>query len=317
MDDKKIIIEHFDVDTPTDNENIFGMPFNYDQSELIVLPIPWNAMSSTAEGLDMQVDKNLMSIKLQTQEVDLVHPHVKDHWYRGIYMMDNLINTMIDQNNVVRALVIMGVPTEDILNKINNTADEVMHIIKSNVSKVIKDNKKPIILGGDHSVTYGAVSGVLDHHDKITILHIDAHMDCRDKYAGLTNSHASVIRNIMSDYGHRVNVISHGLRDYSKGEEDYHTKNCHIYFNHTFNHNKRFSKDLYLTFDVDALDIPYVPGTGTPVPGGLSWCDVEKLYDDIKKSNYRLVGMDIVETGDTRIDHIVTARLLWLFSGLL
>ncbi len=172
-----------------------------------------------------------------------------------------------------------------------------------NINKILLDKKKfPLILGGEHSLTPGAIRPFVKKFKKISLLHFDAHADLRDSYNGNKFSHASAIRRCL-DYKN-VDVISFGIRNLSADEMLFLKKNqkrIKIFWakdksSWNFNKFKKTikNKKIYLTFDVDGLDSSLMPATGTPEPGGLFWEETMKIIK-IAAQNSDIIGGDINE----------------------
>ena len=158
------------------------------------------------------------------------------------------------------------------------------------------------MLGGEHSLTPGAIRPFVKKFDKICLLHFDAHADLRNSYNNNKFSHASAIRRCL-DYPN-VSVVSFGIRNISSTEISFLKKNksrIKIFWakdksKWDLSQFKKIirNKKLYLTFDVDGLDSSVMPATGTPEPGGLFW---DETLDIIKIAfkNSNIVGADINE----------------------
>ena len=168
--------------------------------------------------------------------------------------------------------------------------------------KLITNNKFPMVLGGEHSITPGAIKPFIKKYNKITILHFDAHADLRESYNGEKFSHASAIRRCL-DY-ENIKVISFGIRNLSKPEMTYYKNNKHrikIFWCKDKNNwdlsklKKLFNnKNVYITFDVDSFDASLMPATGTPEPGGLFWDDVLPIIKKVCQVG-NIIGADINE----------------------
>ncbi len=168
--------------------------------------------------------------------------------------------------------------------------------------EIISNNKFPIVLGGEHSLTLGSIKPFIKKYDEITILHIDAHADLRESYNGEKFSHASAIRRCL-DFKN-VKVVSFGIRNLSKSEMSFYMSNkdrVKIFWgkdksNWNFDLvNKIFkNKNVYITFDVDGFDSSIMPATGTPEPGGLMWHDALLILKNISKIS-NVIGADINE----------------------
>ena len=172
-----------------------------------------------------------------------------------------------------------------------------------NINKLLLDKKKfPLVLGGEHSITIGAVRPFIKKFGKICLLHFDAHTDLRNSYNGNKFSHASAIRRCLDNPN--VSVISFGIRNISSNEISFLNKNrkrIKIYWakdklNWDLNKFKKIirNKKVYLTFDVDGLDSSLMPATGTPEPGGLFWNETIKIIKIAAQSS-KIVGGDINE----------------------
>jgi len=146
-----------------------------------------------------------------------------------------------------------------------------------NINTIILSKKKfPLVLGGEHSLTPGAIRPFVKKFGKICLLHFDAHADLRNSYNGNKFSHASAIRRCLDNPN--VSVISFGIRNISSGEMTFLNKNkkrINIFWaknksKWNLNKFKKIikNKKVYLTFDVDGLDSSLMPATGTPEPGG-------------------------------------------------
>ena len=185
--------------------------------------------------------------------------------------------------------------------------------IKKNIKSALKQietinnfllNKKkfPLVLGGEHSLTPGAIKPFVKKFKEIYLLHFDAHADLRNSYNGNKFSHASAIRRCL-DYPN-VKVISFGIRNISLNEIPFLKKNkkrIKIFWakdksKWNLNKFKKIirNKKVYITFDVDGLDSSLMPATGTPEPGGLFWDETINIIK-IASQSANIVGADINE----------------------
>ena len=173
----------------------------------------------------------------------------------------------------------------------------------SNINKEIISNKKfPLVFGGEHSITPGAIKPFTEKYDEIVLLHFDAHADLREEYNGEKFSHASAIKRCL-DFNN-VKVVSFGIRNLSKFEMEFYENNrkrIKIFWgkdkvNWKLDDLEKFfkNKNVYITFDVDGFDASIMPATGTPEPGGLLWDETLKIIK-IAAKNSKIVGADINE----------------------
>ena len=147
-------------------------------------------------------------------------------------------------------------------------------IITEYVSELLKDNKIPAMIGGEHLVTLGAVQAVAEKYNDLHIIHFDAHADLRDDYLGEKLSHATVLHRVWDIVGDNK-IFQFGIRSGEKGEFEF-AKN-HTYMN-KFDMKtldeviaKLKNKPVYITIDLDVLDSSVFPGTGTPEAGGITF----------------------------------------------
>jgi len=182
-----------------------------------------------------------------------------------------------------------------------NITDALKQI--ENINKFVLDEEKfPFTLGGEHSLTAGAIRPFIKKFGKICLLHFDAHADLRNSYNGNKFSHASAIRRCLDNSN--VSVISFGIRNISSSEIPFLKKNkkrIKIYWakdkvKWNLNEFRKIikNKKVYLTFDVDGLDLSIMPATGTPEPGGLFWNETLKIIKIAAQSSH-IVGADVNE----------------------
>lgn len=185
----------------------------------------------------------------------------------------------------------------------NKPIDIVLNELQKLAQSVSSKNKIPVILGGEHSITYGAVNGVfkgleLKNKNEIGILQIDAHADLREKYENEVHSHASVMYLLSEE---KYKIVQCGVRALSKEEAD-NRKKFQITSFSVEEINKsselslpeNFPKKVYISFDLDGLDPSIMPATGTPVPGGLGFNESLGLIQKLIKDR-EIVGFDVVE----------------------
>lgn len=174
--------------------------------------------------------------------------------------------------------------------------EKVLQIIENYTEKIIKDNKIPFMIGGEHLVTLGTVKAIAKHYPELHIIHFDAHADLRDEYMNVKLSHATVMRRCWEIVGDN-RIFQFGIRSGDK-EEFIWGKN-HVYTN-KFNlsgvetlERKLIDKPVYLTIDLDVLDPSEFPATGTPEAGGVSFKELLAAIYNLSKLN--IVGVDMVE----------------------
>ena len=185
---------------------------------------------------------------------------------------------------------------------IKKRMDDALNQISKINRLLLKKNLFPFVLGGEHSITPGCIRPFVTKFSDLLILHFDAHADLRESYEGNRFSHASAIKRCL-DFKN-VSVVSFGIRNISSSEVQFLKKNSKrvkIFWakdkkKWNFNLFKKIikNKKIYITFDVDSLDLSLMPATGTPEPGGLFWDDVTNLIK-IASKHSNIVGADINE----------------------
>ena len=174
--------------------------------------------------------------------------------------------------------------------------------LASMTGAVLKDGKFPLVFGGEHSITPGAIRPFLEKFPDLHILHFDAHADLRDGYEGEKFSHAAAIRRVLDHP--TVPIISVGIRNISAEEIPFLDANRHRITIHWGKDRRSFDYDaivaplkgkpVYLTFDLDGFDSSAMPSTGTPEPGGIFWEDAVGIISRAARVG-RIVGADINE----------------------
>jgi len=199
----------------------------------------------------------------------------------------------------------------DLLNKINSASQRLHVDLESLCLKFLNEGKKIGLVGGEHSVSFGAIKAASQKYDDFGILHIDAHMDLRKSYQGIKHSHASIMRNVIEEIDVQ-SLTSVGVRDYCKEEFEFaqgHPKinvfsdnrireslfKSHSYQEIVDEILSTLPKNVWISFDIDGLDPSLCPGTGTPVPGGLGFNEANHLLRSILRSNRKVLGFDLVE----------------------
>lgn len=171
--------------------------------------------------------------------------------------------------------------------------------VRKKISRIVAQDKIPVMLGGEHSITLGAVQAVAEKYPKLTVLQFDAHADLRDSYQGTPYNHACVARQIAGF----CDLVQVGIRSMSREEGDFlHTSKVKSYpADDVFDHANWAEKvagqikgDVYVTIDLDVFDPSVMPATGTPEPGGLFWRDVLSLLRLVSRKCI-VRGFDVVE----------------------
>ncbi|MGB8285131.1 MAG: agmatinase [Candidatus Aquirickettsiella gammari] len=210
---------------------------------------------------------------------------------------------------------------------IENEIPKALQQLEKIVKQVLDDQKFPFVLGGEHSITIGAIRPFLKKYDNLILLHFDAHADLRNGYHGEHYSHASAIRRCLDQAN--LKVVSVGIRNISAEEIPFVEENrerIRIYWGKD---KKKWDIDeivshlkdlpIYLTFDVDGFDSSVMPATGTPEPGGLFWQDVIEIITAASQVG-TIVGADINELAPIPYFHscdFLVAKLTYKILSLI
>lgn len=173
--------------------------------------------------------------------------------------------------------------------------------VKTAVVRELETGRHPMVIGGEHSLTAGAVKACLEAYPALTVLQLDAHADLRDSYEGTPFSHACTMRRV-AELG--ADFVQAGVRAVSKEEHDWldgqgraviSSRYIRVSEDWTDLVMKKLSDQVYLTIDVDVLDPSEMPATGTPEPGGISYHHLIDLVLALKESGKQVVGADLME----------------------
>jgi agmatinase len=202
------------------------------------------------------------------------------------------------------------------------------------VAAIIETGRFPVVLGGEHSVSSGAIKAALEHHlasggkkEEFTVIHFDAHSDLREEYLNTPFSHACIMRRVV-EMG--VPTLQIGIRSTTKDIQEFvKSKKLPMYFSRDRHDAKKWDlegpngmmshvgKKCYITFDVDCFDSSIMPATGTPEPGGLDWDTVMRVLRAINRKS-EVVGFDVTELapiGGMHAPDFLTAKLVYKMLG--
>ncbi len=266
----------------------------YKDAKIAVLPVPYDSTTSykagAREGPHAIIDAS-RNMEFYSEELDA------DVTKLGIYTLDEL-EPEID------------------------SAEGMMERIEREVTNILKDGKRPLLLGGEHSITVGAQMAFAKRAEEFSVLHIDAHSDSREEYMGSRYSHACVAARSRELCG---SVFSAGVRSISQEDAGKYSKE--ILFRKEMHGMsvkeiaglicKSTRKRIYLTLDVDVLDPGEMPSTGTPEPDGLRFHELTSILKAVLREK-EVIGMDFTElmpiAGITAPNYLV-AKLIFLTLG--
>ncbi|MHC4478101.1 MAG: agmatinase [Planctomycetota bacterium] len=219
----------------------------------------------------------------------------------------------------------VGIETMDEVEQNSNSPFENAKVCEAVVGDVLEAGKLPVLLGGDHSLTLGAVRAVVNRQPEIGVLVLDAHPDVFDEFEGTKYGHGSVTRRV-HELGVRVAVA--GVRCASRGESDFISgSGITVVTARQMLESKEAIEGalavlpgrIYLSIDLDVLDPGEMPAVANPEPGGLRWYDTVDCLERVV-ANKKVVGFDVVElcpiAGNSSPD-FTAAKLIYRLIGLI
>ena len=343
---KQEIINSFDPSQPgLADATIFGLPFSSEQSEIIIIPVPWEVTVSYGSG----ASEGPNAILEASFQVDLNHQDFPELWKLGMYYAEipeqwklssdtfkKLAQPIIEAQE--RGEIIAENPKlQSDLDRINKACRDLHSEVKETVIYWMNKGKKVVLLGGDHSTPLGYYEALASVHADFGILHLDAHMDLRIAYEGFTYSHASIMYNTLQ-IPQVSKIVQVGIRDFCDEEVGVVTAaNGRVLINtdsdlkaETFQGKTwdqqcdaiiaTLPQKVCISFDVDGMYPWYCPNTGTPVPGGFSFEQATYLFNKLANSGKEIIGFDFVEVAPGENDDWdgnVGARMLFHMCGVL
>lgn len=269
---------------------------NYKNSQIVIIPIPYEKTTSYGKGTSKGPDAILEA----SHYVEFFDEETKRElcFEKGIATLKNI---KFEDNNYKKSL------------------NKIYKIVLS----ILSDNKFVVSLGGEHTISISTIKAHYDYYNSdISILHFDAHSDLRNTYEGTKYSHASFMSRVLE---FTDNITQVGIRAQCKEEFELITnKKINTFFAYKIR-NGDYGKDwenkiidtlkekVYITFDVDFLDPSIMPSTGTPEPGGFFWDETLSLLKKISEK-CNIIGFDIVELSprkEMKFPDFLTAKLIY------
>jgi len=240
----------------------------YGTSPIVILPVPYDATSTWIHGADkgpkaiLEASANMELYDIQTN--------------KEVYL------------NGIHTAAPVGLTEDPAI---------MVEEVRSAVSGILSDQKLPVIIGGNHSVSIGSIRACAEHFGKITVLQFDAHTDLRPEYEGSPLSHAS----IMSRAAEVADIVQVGIRSMCSDEIPY-LKTGRVFYAQDIvgkkdwyeRAGKLLQGPVYITIDLDVFDPSVLPSTGTPEPGGLQYYEVYRFLDYVIR-RHQIIAFDVVE----------------------
>ena len=328
----------FDPDGPGMGDGLFGLPLPPEACAVQVIPVPWEATASYGRG----TAGGPAAVLGASQQVDLHDLDFGDFWRAGVGLLpvDPVIpaaaaEVEADALAVIAAGGPAGAPAlAAARDRVDAASRRVSASVEASAEAVMERGGVPAVLGGDHSAPLGLLRAVARRHAGLGILQIDAHADLRVAYLGFAEAHASIMHNALALDG-VARLVGVGWRDVGRSEVDRAASDPRIVpiwdrdLARAALAGRSFARvvegivaalpaAVHVSFDIDGLDPTLCPGTGTPVPGGLSFREVAFLLSRVA-SERRVVSFDLCEVAPGsdggEWDANVGARVLYKLAG--
>lgn len=322
------------------NGNMFGLPVTKKNADLIIIPVCSDITASFGKGT-AKAPKAILKASLQ---VDLYDNNLKNAWENKIFMLP-ISKREIKQHQKIEKLASQLINKladgeafsehdNERLASINAYCREMNQHVKTTALEHLNNGKTVAVLGGDHNSPLGLIEALAEKHTNFGVLQIDAHADLRIAYEGFEFSHASIAHNALKQK-QVTKLVQVGIRDICQQEIDY-IKNSKGKISTFFDweiKKQQFEgktwaaicdeiiaelpQKVYITYDIDALDPKLCPNTGTPVPGGFEYEQINYLINQLVESKKQIIGFDLNEVGNNDWDANVGARILFKLCNAL
>ena len=211
------------------------------------------------------------------------------------------------------------------VNVVPGNCQKTCEIVKDTVNELLEMNLKPLIIGGEHSASIGAIGALAEKHEKLTVIHLDAHRDLAFEFIGEKYSHATVMRRV-HEMG--ANLVQIGIRSSSLDEEEFvkSTYNIQTFKNRDVHKHMdaieyylaNIDGPIYVSIDMDVMNPAIAPSVGNPTPGGFETYSMENILKTLCRKN--IVGFDVVETATDKLGDVtavVAAKIIYDFLTLI
>jgi len=332
----------FDPDAAITTDTLFGLPFTPEESEVVLIPVPWDATVSYGVG----ASKGPEAIRNASRQLDILDRETGKPYERGIALLP-MPEELEAKNHEARVraepVIEAGDPGNDpelraAADRVNALCEDMNAWVYRTAKEWIEREKLVGVIGGDHSVPFGLFQAIAEAHEGVGILHLDAHADLRAGYEGFTWSHASIMYNAMERISGISRLVQIGIRDFGHREDAYIRESkgrIQTFFDPDLRARLLSGESwrslitpaidllpakVHLSFDIDGLDPTLCPSTGTPVPGGLSFAEAVMMLRLVAESGREVVGLDLCEVApdpesNSEWDGNVGARLLYKMIG--
>ena len=240
----------------------------YENSKIVILPVPYDGTATWIKG----ADKGPAAI-------------VEASW--NMYLYDTETDSEVYKRGIYTDAPV----------RVKKSPELMIDAVRERVAGHIRAGKFVVTLGGEHSVSIGAVRAHARFHDNICVLQLDAHADLQDEFNGSRYNHACTLARVRES----CPIVQVGVRSMDAAERKAAERGRIFYADEIATGGswmgkaiEQLSEAVYITVDVDVFDISIMPATGTPEPGGLLWYDVLDLLRKVAGTK-KIVGFDVVE----------------------
>lgn len=329
---------NFSLSNSNDNGGYyFRDALSVQDAECVLVSVPWAVTSAAGQGsaytpdaiIDASTSVSLYDIVSQTSIAGRVATAEVDY-----DLQESSLQLGGDATKVVSHIEDGGTLSGDYfirkVNRINIGFRDMHRSVGKRVFRYADKGKIVGVIGGDHSVALGAVRSISSVYPNMGVLFIDAHCDLRPSGKIFAYSHLSIARNIIDEVPQISKMVQVGVRDMSQEELEFAQTNpkielfCHEQLAHSLYNGQSWSsicdkvvetlpKQVYISFDIDALSPECCPHTKRPVAGGMTFDQAVALINRVAESGREIIGFDLTEIVpimDSGVDAAVGARLL-------
>jgi len=332
----------FDPNGPASPDSgIFGLQHGEADAAVVLVPVPWEVTTSYGGG----TSNGPAAILAASRQVDLYDLDVERPYEPGVHMLGesaevrawNEEGRALAQRVIAAGGVISDDALADALARVNALGVRLNDWVDAETERLLAAGKIVGVVGGDHSVPFGAIAATARRRPGLGVLHFDAHADLRRAYEGFEFSHASIMDNVLERIPGVSRLVQVGIRDVC--EEEVATMRRHgdrvkVLFDRDIAMRRLAGEsfaqvireaiaalpaEVWVSFDIDGLDPRLCPHTGTPVPGGLDFHEAVFVLREVVRAGRKIVGFDLNEVapgpeGD-EWDGNVGARVLYKLMG--
>lgn len=344
---KEELINSFDPNGVGALGSLFGLPFEAEHAEVVIIPVPWEVTVSYGAG----TAEGPMHVLEASPQLDVFLKEIPDAWKMGVSMLP-IPDQWLDESDTLREQsekyilwLEEGAPDsrdenlKAVVSMVNDASEKLNKWVRQQAKSLMDQDKLPVVLGGDHSSPLGLLQALSERYKDFGILQIDAHADLREAYEGFDYSHASIMYNALK-LKQISKLVQVGIRDLCEEEArmiEESKGRIRTYYDQELKESlfegstwkalcrqivADLPQEVYISFDIDGLDPKLCPSTGTPVPGGLEFEQAVYLMKEVVRSGRKIIGCDLCEVSPAenpanQWNGNVGARILWYLVNLM